>query len=118
MNTHHNSSLTIGISTALVLLIGLTGYFVYRTTELNKTVASISDEKQNVISEKNSVNQTLLEAQDTISKLETELAFLEEDFEELEDDYRKEKRKNDDFQDQIDNILGTVGDLDKLSKTP
>jgi len=117
MNTHHNSSLTIGISTALVLLIGLTGYFVYRTTELNKTVASISDEKQNVISEKNSVNQTLLEAQDTISKLETELAFLEEDFEELEDDYRKEKRKNDDFQDQIDNILGTVGDLDKLSKT-
>ena len=117
MTTHQHTNLVIGISTALILLIGLTGYFVYQTTELNRTVESISNEKQNVITEKNSVSQTLLEAQDSIEKLQSELAFLEEDYDELKDDYRKEKKKNDDFQDQIDNILGTVGDLDKLSKT-
>lgn len=117
MTHKHTSSLTLALSTALIILLLLTGYFSYRTTELNRTVASILEEKQEVTSEKNTVNQTLLETQDNISKLETELAFLEEDYDELKDDYRKEKNKNDDFQDQIDSILGTVGDLDKLSKT-
>lgn len=117
MSHHNHSNLTFAIGTALILVVGLAGYFVYKTIDLNKTVASISDEKQNVIGEKNSVSQTLLEAEEIISKLENELSFLEEDFDELKDDYRTEKKKNDDFQDQIDTIMGTVGDLDKLSKT-
>jgi D-alanyl-D-alanine carboxypeptidase len=117
MTKKHTPNLTPALSTALIILLLLTGYFVYKTTDLNKTVASISDEKQSIIGEKNTVNQTLLEATETISKLEEELAFLAEDYNELEDDYRDEKNKNDDFQDQIDNILGTVGSLDKLSKT-
>jgi len=117
MTKHHTSGLTIGLVTALLILLSLTGYFVYKTTNLNKTVASISGEKEEVIAEKNSTNQALLEATENISKLEEELTLLEEDFEELEDDYRDEKNKNDEFQDQIDAITGTVGNLDKLSKT-
>lgn len=117
MKSQYISNLTIVLVTTLLIVLSVTGYFVYTTTQLNKTIASVSGEKQEVITEKNSLNQTLLEAQDTISKLETDLTFLEEDFSALEDEYRKEKNKNDDFQDQINAITGTVGGLDKLSKT-
>jgi D-alanyl-D-alanine carboxypeptidase len=110
MTPPHTSHLTLILSTALSILLLLTGYFVYRTTDLNNTVASLLGEKQEVIVENNATTQTLLEATDTISQLEKELAFLEED-------YQEEKNKNDQFQDQIDAITGTVGDLDKLSKT-
>jgi len=110
MKPTHTSHLTLILSTTLSILLLLTGYFVYKTTDLNKTVASLVGEKQEVIVENNATTQTLLEATDTISQLEQELAFLEED-------YRDEKNKNDQFQGQIDAITGTVGDLDKLSKT-
>ena len=117
MTTKDTSHLTLGLSTALIILLLLTGYFSYRTTDLNRTVASISGEKQNAITEKNTINQSLLEANETILKLESELGFLEEDYDGLKDDYRKEKDKNDDFEDQISTLMGTVGSLDKLSKT-
>jgi len=110
MKPTHTSHLTLILSTTLSILLLLTGYFVYKTTDLNKTVASLVGEKQEVIVENNATTQTLLEATDTISQLEQELAFLEED-------YRDEKNMNDQFQSQIDAITGTVGDLDKLSKT-
>ncbi len=110
MKPTHTSHLTLILSTTLSILLLLTGYFVYKTTDLNKTVASLVGEKQEVIVENNATTQTLLEATDTISQLEQELAFLEED-------YRDEKNKNDQFQDQINDIMGSVDDLDKLSKT-
>jgi len=117
MNKHHTSHLTLIVSIALPILLILIGYLVYRTNVLNNTVAVVSEEKQDVINEKNSINQSLLEAHDDISKLENELSLLDEDYDDLKDDYREEKNKNDDFEDQINSIMGTVGDLDKLSKT-
>ena len=42
---------------------------------------------------------------------------LSEDLEETEDDLRQEKGRNEEFEDQIKKISGTVSDLDKLSKT-
>lgn len=52
-----------------------------------------------------------------VNDLESTLNQVREELEELEDDYRDEKNKNDDFEDQIKKITGTVRDLDKLSKT-
>jgi len=109
------STQTIAIALSALLLI-IAGYFGYTSIQQKEALASLSDEKQGAVSEKNTVSQTLLEAQDTIAKLEKELTLVEEDLEEVEDDYRREKKKNSKFEDQINALMGTVGDLDKLAK--
>lgn len=117
MNTQKHSNQTKILITGLIILLAASGYFGYRTFQLKNTVANISGEKNAAVTEKNTISQTLLEKEMTIEALQAELSLTEEDLEELEDDYRKEKRKNENFEDQIDAIMGTVGDLDKLSKT-
>ena len=101
----------------LIILLLIAGYFGYKTLTLQDNLAALSGEKENVLAEKNTVSQTLAEAQTHIESLQEDLTEAEKDYDDLKDDYRKEKRKNDDFQDQIDALMGTVGDLDKLSKT-
>jgi len=64
-----------------------------------------------------STTAALGSATTTIADLEAVVADLEEDKDDLQDDLRDEKNKNDDFEDQINDIAGTVGVLDKLSKT-
>ena len=64
-----------------------------------------------------STTRELTAATNTIAQLEEVVADLEDDRDDLEDDLRSEKDKNDDFQSQIKDIAGTVGVLDKLSKT-
>lgn len=56
-------------------------------------------------------------ASSTITDLASRLSLTSEELEDIERDYRREKNKNDDFEDQIKEIAGTVGVLDKLSKT-
>lgn len=56
-------------------------------------------------------------ASSTIADLASRLSLTSEELEDIERDYRREKNKNDDFEDQIKEIAGTVGVLDKLSKT-
>jgi LAS superfamily LD-carboxypeptidase LdcB len=56
-------------------------------------------------------------ASSTITELSQRLALTTEELEDIERDFRREKNKNDDFEDQIKKISGTVGVLDKLSKT-
>ncbi len=114
MAKKHTSNLTLALSTALIILVLLTGYFVYKTNTLNKAIAELSAKSQQ---EARDAAQMLNDANTTINQLTTDLSILEEDYTELKDDYRDEKKKNDTFQDQIDQILGTVGNLDKLSKT-
>ena len=53
----------------------------------------------------------------TTAAYEQRLALLEEERNNLEDDYKKEKRKNDKFEEDIEEIADTVGDLEKLKKT-
>lgn len=53
----------------------------------------------------------------TIAELSSRLALTAEELDDIERDYRREKDKNDEFEDQIKAISGTVGVLDKLSKT-
>lgn len=56
-------------------------------------------------------------ASSTIAELSSRLSLTAEELDDIEDDYRKEKNKNEEFEDQIKKISGTVGVLDKLSKT-
>lgn len=52
-----------------------------------------------------------------VQELEATVAQLTEENDELSDDLRKEKKRNQNFEDQIDEIAGTVSVLDKLRKT-
>lgn len=99
---------------ALLISVGALAYF-YLT--LQTQVEALQTQAAQLESEKATVTQELLVAQSSIRSLEETLAEAEEELEELEDDYRKERNKNEEFEDQIRDITGTVANLDKLSKT-
>ncbi len=52
-----------------------------------------------------------------VAELSTNLSAASSTIAQLNDAYTQEKARNDDFQNQISHITGTVGTLDKLSKT-
>ncbi|MDC1205520.1 D-alanyl-D-alanine carboxypeptidase family protein [Candidatus Pacebacteria bacterium] len=105
----------------LVFLITIftigTGYYWSKSKEQESQIGVLEAEKQNLIVAFASSTDTLVSANATIGDLALKLNLTSEELEDLEDDYRKEKNKNDDFEDQINSISKTVGVLDKLSKT-
>ena len=52
-----------------------------------------------------------------VAHLSENLTNASSTIQELNDAYTQEKARNDDFESQLDNLSGTVGTLDKLSKT-
>jgi zinc D-Ala-D-Ala carboxypeptidase len=109
-------SLTLLMLCAVVC--SLLGYKIYSQT---KEIASLERERSTLQAQNallgTDTQKLLDEASTTIAALSAELSLTSEELDELEDDYKKEKNKNDDFEDQIKDISGTVKDLDKLSKT-
>jgi D-alanyl-D-alanine carboxypeptidase len=109
---------------ALFVALACTAFFLFKTTALSVEIANLKKDLATMTSERDALTVShasstlaLTEAQNTIEALAEELSLTADELDELEDDYRKEKNKNDDFQDQIKDIAGTVSDLDKLSKT-
>ncbi len=106
-----------------VLLVALTaavGGNVYQYTEnqkLEADKAALIEENDSISTTLASTTMALLTATTTIASLEEVVADLEGDKDNLKDELRDEKNKNDGFEDQIKDIAGTVGVLDKLSKT-
>jgi D-alanyl-D-alanine carboxypeptidase len=99
-------------------LFGVTSlYFWNESKTLTSAVAAEKQAKENYVAQNADSLALLSEASTTIAALTSKLSLTSEELEELEDDYKKEKNKNDDFEDQIKDISGTVKDLDKLSKT-
>lgn len=90
------------------------GYFAYT---LYTQVTSLTATRQNLESELSQTQQGLLQAQEQISLLTSELEETVEELEETEDDLRDEQDRNEQFSEQIEDLTGTVADLDKLSKT-
>lgn len=110
---HLDRSDTI-LSILLIVMLIATAYFGYQTVTLKKELARYTVDAANALTQK---EQELEAIQTTNEELTSVLTKVEEELEELEDDYRREKDKNDDFDDQIRQISRTVGTLDKLSKT-
>jgi len=97
-------------------VVGLGGLGYLSVTQAEK-VSMLLEERQFFLTESNGANQQLAVASSTIASLETELLSLRDELENLADDYRDERNRNEEFEDQLRNLAGTIGDLDKLSKT-
>lgn len=114
MHEKQHKTLVLLLSVALAVFLALSAYLFVLYQQKNSALSSLSEtssEQQKIYA------QQLAQASSTIAVLTEELDLTSEELEDLEDDYRKEKDKNDEFEDQIRAITGTVKDLDKLSKT-
>lgn len=106
--------LFLGVSGAL-------GYFIFENHTQSEQIGVLLEERAYFIAENASSSRNFLTerelASSTIAELSQRLSLTTEELEDIERDLRREKNKNDDFEDQIKAISGTVGILDKLSKT-
>ncbi len=114
----HPKYLYLGV---IVILLMVSGYLLYKTTSQSNNIEMLLSERNFFLLESASSTKSRLEeielASSTIAELSNRLSLTAEELDDIEDDYRKEKNKNDEFEDQIKKISGTVGVLDKLSKT-
>lgn len=105
--------------TALVAIIGIVGssYLYVVNKDQHKQIEALLQERNALLQKNNQKNAELVTTSTTISELTNELVIIKEDLEKLADDYRDEKNRNEEFEDQIRGLAGTLGDLDKLAKT-
>jgi D-alanyl-D-alanine carboxypeptidase len=120
--THEHTSKNALIGGSVLLLgIGFLGYSTLtlrsEVARLSTSLAQVTAEKEQFVKDNANSLTALSEASTTIAALASKLSLTAEELDDLESDYKKEKKKNDNFEDQIKDIAGTVGDLDKLSKT-
>jgi LAS superfamily LD-carboxypeptidase LdcB len=116
---HHPNHDWVLYVVALVAVIGIVTatLYVIKNGELVSQNESLLQERNFFLQESNQKSTALAAASSTIADLENQLTDLKDDLEDLADDYRDEKNKNDEFEDQIRDLAGTLGDLDKLAKT-
>lgn len=103
---------------AVITIIGIsaTSYFFLESKEQKATIESLSQDRNIFLNQNKQKDAALLVASTTINELEEQLSELHDDLDDLADDYRDEKNRNEDFEDQIRALSGTLGDLDKLNK--
>ncbi len=99
---------------ALLLILAALTYYSY---DMRDSQAATETENDRLVAALASTTARLMELEATASTSAAEILVLQTQLLETEDALRKEKRRNEDFADQIDEIAGTVGVLDKLSKT-
>jgi LAS superfamily LD-carboxypeptidase LdcB len=120
MNSQRNS-LTIPFIVILTLLLALLGYLFYENRTQDQKITMLLEERNYFLLENSSSTKTLASeralASSTIADLTEQLERTTEDLEDTERDLEREENRNEEFEDQINAISGTVGILDKLSKT-
>lgn len=92
-------------------------YLALQLQDRDLKIENLLQERNTILQENNRKGEELVVASTTIMELQTNLSDIQEELEDLADDYRDEKNRNEDFEDQIRALSGTLGDLDKLAKT-
>ncbi len=109
------------LSAGLVVLIIGSIYLYQQNQDQADKIRMLLEERNYFLLENASTTRQLLSERDlassTIHELSTRLSLTSEELDDIERDLRREKNKNDEFEDQLRDLAGTVGDLDKLSKT-
>lgn len=116
MKLSHDTTLYIVGALAVVGVLTSTYLAVQNGIKTNE-IENLLQERDTLLQQNNQKDADLAVASTTITELRDNLADLRDDLDDLADDYRDEKNKNDDFEDQIRDLAGTLGDLDKLAKT-
>ena len=115
MKKHSLSRNEITIIAVLIALLASAGYLAYKTLTLETEVQKIDAQKQTALHSEQTAQAQLEDAQQQLLDIKKDLTNAEDEYDELKDDYRKEKKRNKKFEDQINALMGTVGDLDKLA---
>lgn len=104
-----------------VIVLAALVFLVIQNRNQAKNISALQDERDYYAAENASTSRNYLTereiAEATIAELSEKLSMTSEELEDVERDLRREEDKNEDFEDQIKAISGTVGILDKLSKT-
>lgn len=108
------SGIRVVLTTLFVLLVAIAGYLLIRVYQTNSSLQAQLDQKTQELSEKNA--QVAQYTKD-LESLKQSYALSEENGSELLRQLEAERNRNDDFENQIEQITGTVHTLDKLSKT-
>jgi LAS superfamily LD-carboxypeptidase LdcB len=115
------SKLYLTLFALLVLATLLSGYLLYELTVLRKASSTTESTLTLTIKTKTDELATAIARVGELEALLTETqTLLQETVDESSDlarDLRREKKKNDAFEEQIEKIGSTVGTLDKLAKT-
>jgi D-alanyl-D-alanine carboxypeptidase len=114
---HSHSDKTFYVLVAITIVSVLTaGYLLYDQHQKNLQIENLLHERNALLQQNNQKSAEIAVASTTISNLEDQLDNLREDLDDLADDYRDERNRNEDFEDQIRQLSGTLGEIDKLSQ--
>src|SRR5690348_6058778 len=106
---------------SLLVIVAIIAALTYLTVIFKQKSAQPTQDLALMTQDRNylqaSTTAALDKANATIQALASQLSLTSDQLNELEDNYSAEKKKNDNFESQISAITGTVGQLDKLSKT-
>ncbi len=108
---NRQTKLIIGIISTFA--IGFGALSLWSTYTLHATRA----ERDQLTLQNDSSAANLDLASSSIAELTDQISMLTIDLEDMTADYEREKQKNDDFEAEYRDIINTVYDLDKLSKT-
>jgi len=110
----HNQTSTVIVLIFSVLSIGVLGYFHYAQ---QKEISARTIAESELLTKLAYTENELKTASSTIRVLTSDLALAHDTLTETEKVLRQEQNRNEEFEDQIRKISGTVEILDKLSKT-
>lgn len=102
--------LIVSLCVLLVAAVVAGGYFAFNTYKLTKESAQLQAERDDL-------GRSLTLANDTIGELSSRLSLTESELFEIERDLREERGRNEEFEEQLARLSGTVDTLDRLAKT-
>lgn len=118
-------------STVVIYILGIiaitgiiaSSYYVIKSEDLQAKIEMLLQERNTFSNESKARGEALKVASTTIENLQTEntnlqseLDNIKNDLDDLANDYKSEKNRNEDFENQINSLSGTLGNLDKLAK--
>ena len=97
------------ISIVALAGMGASGYFALLSQNQADQIEMLLQDRNFIQNQANDLKEALASASSTIEDIRDDLG-------DLADDYADERNRNEEFEDQIRDLSGTLGDLDKLAK--